>query len=134
MLQPRETFLGPVQNDQVKDNLLVFGGDASCSSSDGSCSNQMSHVKEEYDQYGGCTNNNNEQMGLQNYLYNEVGDDQKLMISSGAAAHGGVLSGLWPGDNLPDYGLEEIKQLISTSSCNSFLFDENKTGEKVMYY
>ncbi|KAJ6746710.1 TRANSCRIPTION FACTOR RAX3 [Salix koriyanagi] len=134
MIQPRETFLGPVQNDQVKDNLLVFGGDASCSSSDGSCSNQMSHVKEEYDQYGGCTNNNNEQMGLQNYLYNEDGDDQKLMISSGAAAHGGVLSGLWPGDNLPDYGLEEIKQLISTSSCNSFLFDENKTGEKVMYY
>ena len=72
-------------------------------------------------------------MGLQNYLYSGVEDDKKLMVSSGVAAHG-VLNGLWPADNLPDYGLEEIKQLISTSSCNSFLFDENITGEKVMYY
>lgn len=139
MLHPQETFVGPMKNDQVKDSLIMFGGEASCSSSDGSCNNQMSHVKEEYE-YSGGTNNNNEQMGLQNYLYNRVEDDQKLMVSSGAAAHG-VLNGwiekqngLWPGDNPLDYGLEEIKQLISTSSCNSFLFDENKTGEKVMYY
>ncbi|KAH8505688.1 hypothetical protein H0E87_012781, partial [Populus deltoides] len=139
MLHPQETFVGPMQNDQVKDSLIMFGGEASCSSSDGSCNNQRSHVKEEYE-YSGGTNNNNEQMGLQNYLYNGVEDDQKLMVSSGAAAHG-VLNGwiekqngLWPGDNPLDYGLEEIKQLISTSSCNSFLFDENKTGEKVMYY
>ncbi|KAJ6913627.1 transcription factor RAX2 [Populus alba x Populus x berolinensis] len=139
MLHPQETFVGPMQNDQVKDSLIMFGGEASCSSSDGSCNNQMSHVKEEYE-YSGGTNNSNEQMGLQNYLYNGVEDGQKLMVSSEAAAHG-VLNGwiekqngLWPGDNSLDYGLEEIKQLISTSSCNSFLFDENKTGEKVMYY
>ncbi|KAJ6922865.1 transcription factor RAX2-like [Populus alba x Populus x berolinensis] len=139
MLHPQETFVGPMQNDQVKDSLIMFGGEASCSSSDGSCNNQTSHVKEEYE-YSGGTNNNNEQMGLQNYPYNGVEDGQKLMVSSGAAAHG-VLNGwiekqngLWPGDNPLDHSLEEIKQLISTSSCNSFLFDENKTGEKVMYY
>ncbi|CAK7343180.1 unnamed protein product [Dovyalis caffra] len=139
MLQPQETFVGPMQNYQVKDSLIMFGGEASCSSSDGSCNNQMSHVNEGYE-YGGGANNNTEQMGLQNYLYNGVEEDRRLMVSSGEAAHG-VLNGwtekqngLWPGDNSLDYGLEEIKQLISTDSCNSFLFDENKSGEKAMYY
>ena len=138
MLQPQETFVGSMQNYQVKDNLIMLGGEASCSSSDGSCSNQMSHVKEEYE-HGDGANNNTGQVGLQNYLHNRVEDDQKLMVSSGFAGHDvlngwtGKQIGLWE-ENPLDYGLEEIKQLISTSSCNNFLFDENKTAEKAMYY
>ncbi|KAG6744152.1 hypothetical protein POTOM_052862 [Populus tomentosa] len=138
MLQPQETFVGSMQNYQVKDNLIMFGGEASCSSSDGSWSNQMSHVKEEY-KHGDGANNNTGQVGLQNYLHNGVEDGQKLMVSSGVAGHGvlngwtGKPIGLW-GENPLDYSLEEIKQLISNSSCNNFLFDENKTAEKAMYY
>ena len=104
-----------MQNYHMKDRLMRFGGEASCSSSDGSCSNQMRHVKEEYE-HGGGANNNTEQVGLQNYLQNGAEDDQKLMVSSGGAGHG-VLDvwkqiGLWE-ENPLDYGLEEIKQHIS---------------------
>ncbi|KAH9734762.1 transcription factor RAX2 [Citrus sinensis] len=108
---------------QVKEKIFMFGGDqASFSSSDGSCSNQqISHGKEfDYEYYGGG-NNNCEQMGSQNNLfYNGVEGDNKFMISN-------VESPL-------DYGLEEIKQLISSSSssCNNFLFDENKTEESLV--
>ncbi|KAJ6425422.1 hypothetical protein OIU84_026070 [Salix udensis] len=125
----QETFVGYMRNYHVKDSLMRFGGEASCS-------NQMSHVKEEYE-HGGGANNNTEQVGLQNYLQNGAEDDQKLMVSSGGAGHG-VLDvwkqiGLWE-ENPLDYGLEEIKQHISTSNCNNFLFDESKTADKVMYY
>lgn len=99
----------------------MFGGDqASCSSSDGSCSNQQrSHGKEFDYEYYGDRNNNCEQMGLQNnFFYNGVEEDKKFMISN-------VETPL-------DYGLEEIKQLISSSTTsNNFLFDENRTEEKV---
>ncbi|TXG58453.1 hypothetical protein EZV62_016282 [Acer yangbiense] len=158
ILQPQESFLGSMQNNyQVnKDSsstVLMFGGDqASCSSSDGSCNNNnnnnsnqiISHGKEldQYQDYG--------QMGnLQNCFYsnnNRVDEEnQKFMISTGCSDHQqqdykpNIIS--WGDDRTPlDYGgLEEIKQLISTTSttsnnCNNFLFDENKTEEKVMYY
>ena len=42
-------------------------------------------------------------------------------------------SRLW-GESPLEYGLEEIKQLISTSSCNNFMLDDSKTGEMAMYY
>ncbi|KAI9153991.1 hypothetical protein LWI28_019423 [Acer negundo] len=152
--QPQESFLGSMQNNyQVnKDSsstVLMFGGDqASCSSSDGSCNNNnnqiISHGKEldQYHDYG--------QMGnLQNCFYsnnNRVDEEnQKFMISTGCSDHQqqeykpNLIS--WGDDRTPlDYGLEEIKQLISSTTsttsnnCNNFLFDENKTEEKVMYY
>lgn len=100
----------------------MFGGtttEASCSSSDGSY---------------GTTGYGEVQLGLQNYFYNNGAEanNQKIMVSESVL-------GL-DHDQAPlDYGLEEIKQLISSSTttsggCNSFLFDENKTEEKVMMY
>ncbi|KAK3199269.1 hypothetical protein Dsin_022684 [Dipteronia sinensis] len=153
ILQPQECFLGSMQNNyQVnKDSsstVLMFGGDqASCSSSDGSCNNNnqiVSHGKE-LDQY-----HDYRQMGnLQNCFYsnnNRVDEEnQKFMISTGCSDHQqqdykpNIIT--WGDDQTPlDYGLEEIKQLISSTTsttsnnCNNFLFDENKTEEKVMYY
>lgn len=123
IFQAQESFIGPTQKCQFKDSnkTFVFGSEAtSCSSSDGSCNNQISHVKEQELVYG-------------DYLCSGVEDTQKLMFSSA----GGV-NGLWvENENPMDYGgLEEIKELVSTSSCNNFLFhdDDKKTEEKVMYY
>ncbi|KAM5559740.1 transcription factor RAX2 [Rosa sericea] len=109
------------QHYQAKDNILMFGGtttEASCSSDDGSYGTGYGEV----------------QLGLQNYFYNNGAEanNQKIMVSDNGL-------GL-DHDQAPlDYGLEEIKQLISSSTttsggCNNFLFDENKTEEKVMMY
>nr|QSD99577.1 MYB family transcription factor [Melilotus albus] len=61
-------------------------------------------------------------IGSVNYIYSEVEDSEKLMFSNA-----GSVNGLW-GENPLDYGIDEIKQLISTntstSSCNNFLFDD----------
>ncbi|KDP29166.1 hypothetical protein JCGZ_16555 [Jatropha curcas] len=128
MLQTQESLFGGMQNySQVKESsLLMFGGEASCSSSDGS--------------HGGASNN--EEMGFQSYLYNGVEESQKLLLPGGGGGGGGwweKQNGLWGGNanTIMDYGLEEIKQLISSGSssiCNNFLFEENKTEERVMYY
>uniref|UniRef100_A0A2P2QQB3 Transcription factor RAX2 n=1 Tax=Rhizophora mucronata TaxID=61149 RepID=A0A2P2QQB3_RHIMU len=139
MLQPQECFMGPVKNYSVKDSLLMFGGEASRSSSDGSCSNQISHAKDSKYEYGvvGCTNST-EQIGLPSFIYNGIEEDQKLALSNV-----GVVNDKWTdqkqneiwGENPLDDGLEEIKELINTSSGNNFLFfDENKTEERVMYF
>lgn len=105
--------------------LLMCGGETSCSSSDGSCNNQITH------EYGGGANSA-EQMGLQSYFYNGVEESQKLVGDGGWSEK---QNGLWGENPIIDYGLEEIKLLISTSSCNNFLFEENKTAEEsVMYY
>ncbi|KAJ8754027.1 hypothetical protein K2173_001925 [Erythroxylum novogranatense] len=133
VLQPEESFVSPMQhNYQVKESLLMVGGEASCSSSDGSWNNQINHVKEtEY----GYIASNSEQSGLQNYLHTGIEEDHKLLLPSGGAEEWSheKQNGFWV-DNPSDYGFEEIKQLISTSSCNNFLFDDNKTEEKIMYY
>lgn len=118
----QESFVGQpiMQHYQAKDNILMFGGtttEASCSSSDGSYGTGYGEV----------------QLGLQNYFYNGVEENnQKIMVSD----NGLVLD---HDQATLDYGLEEIKQLISSSTttsgcCNNFLFDENKTQEKVMMY
>ncbi|XP_044494413.1 transcription factor RAX2 [Mangifera indica] len=104
---PQESnLLSPIQHYQVKDSGLMFGNDqvaASCSSSDA--------TKElEYD-YGCRGNGDTVQMGLQNCFYNTNGSwshEQKPNINGG-----------WDETPLMDYGLEEIKQLVSTSSCNN---------------
>ncbi|KAK8483375.1 hypothetical protein V6N13_135820 [Hibiscus sabdariffa] len=142
ILQPQESLLGPIQHYQLHDNgVQMLGGEASCSSSDGSCSNiQISHNKElEY-----SNGDHHQQIGMQSYnsFYSEVADDesQKLIMASncdhGWSGHQKSSNGLWGETETPlGYGIEEIKQLITTtSSCNSFLFYENKADEKVMYY
>lgn len=125
----------------VKDNLLVFGSEPSCSSnnSDGSCS-QISYGREI----------KQEDIGFQNYISNGFEENQKFILSYGN--NGGDHQNLnqWTekpngyfGETPLDYDLvEDVKQLISSSSngngCNNdnnnFLLDENKTQEKVMYY
>lgn len=76
-------------------------------------------------------NQNHQQMGMENncFFSGVEEEDQKFMISSSNGL-------LWGDQGASDYGLEEIKQLISssTSSCDSFLLDEIKAEEKVMYY
>ncbi|KAJ7972351.1 MYB transcription factor [Quillaja saponaria] len=131
--QTQESLLGHMENYQVKDNLLMFGNEASCSSSDGSCNNQIRLGKVADYECGRGTEI--EEMGMQNYIYNGAEETQKLILSNGGSLSGWTekQNGLW-GDNPLDYGLEEIKQLISTTSCNNFLFDENKTGERALYY
>ncbi|XP_059646829.1 transcription factor RAX2 [Cornus florida] len=130
VVQTQEGYVGPIHNFQVKDcssSLLMFGNDqaaASCSSnSDGSWNNQISHGKDVVDQYG-C-------------FYSGVDENQKFMISNGST---NASNGLYGDHQTPliDYGLEEIKELISTNICNNFniFVDESKStcGEKVMYY
>ncbi|KAK7355538.1 hypothetical protein VNO80_14796 [Phaseolus coccineus] len=109
---------------------FMLGGETSCSSSsDGSCKkNQMNDVKEGEVGYVGV-GGFGDQIGGLSYLSSGVEDTQKLVSSNAGRASG------WTGEESPlDYGLEEIKQLISTSSCNNFMFDDSKTGEMVMYY
>ncbi|XWS66835.1 hypothetical protein CRYUN_Cryun05aG0235100 [Craigia yunnanensis] len=141
VLQPQESLLGPMQHYQLQDGLQLFGGEASCSSPDGSCSKQICQSKELEYEYGGAqgsngANNGDQQIGMHSYFYNEANESQKLMASNGCGDDGWSeksSNGLW-GETPLDYGLEEIKQLISTSSCNSFIYDENKAEDKVMYY
>nr|AKP06175.1 MYB7 [Diospyros kaki] len=127
-----------IQSNLLNNNTMLFGGDqASCSSSDGSSSNQIiGHRRDqvvEHDHYSGSNGEYN--MGLQSYLYNEIDENQnKFMISSGYSQK---QNGLFCETEPVDYsGLEEIKQLISTSICNnpSYFVDESKIEEKLVYY
>ncbi|KAK7245096.1 hypothetical protein RIF29_39930 [Crotalaria pallida] len=109
--------------DRVICNLFATIGS---SSSDGSCnnSNQINHVIEKEFGYGIY-----QKVGAVNYLCSEVEDTKKFVMSNGCS-----VGGLW-GENPLDYGNQEIEELIiSTSSCNNFLFDDKKTEERVMYY
>lgn len=133
IFQAQESFLGPFKNYQVNSSGFMFGGEASCSSSDGSCNYQVKEAELGY----GVDGTFSDHAGVVDYLYSEVEDTQKLMLSNAGRGSGWTVeqsSRLW-GENPSDYGLEEIKQLISTtSSCTNFLFDEYKTEERVMYY
>ncbi|KAH7512001.1 hypothetical protein FEM48_Zijuj12G0044000 [Ziziphus jujuba var. spinosa] len=150
---PQESFISTttaqMQHYQVKDhnyNLLMFSsttGDhqqqASCSSSDGSCNNNSNNYF--------CSSGVEEN---QNMIQISHGGDyfvNGLTRSSTSQKQNGNINGLvWGGGaggnnnqamtTSLEYGLEEIKQLISTSSCSNFLFDENKTDQErvVMYY
>ncbi|TKY52940.1 Transcription factor RAX3 [Spatholobus suberectus] len=130
----QESSLGLIQNYQVN-SAFMLGGETSCSSSsDGSYNNQISQVKEGELGYGG-DGTFGEQIGGLSYLSSGVEDTQKLMPSNAGRVGGWTdeQSRLW-GESPIDYGLEEIKQLISTSTCNNFMFDDCMTGEMVMYY
>ncbi|KAL6967169.1 hypothetical protein U1Q18_032971 [Sarracenia purpurea var. burkii] len=137
----------------VKDSMLVFGGDqASCSSSDGSCSQtQISHGREI----------KQEEMGLQSYLQgNGFEENQRFLLDYGSNIRGEEEDlCTWTHDQKPngyfgnsttsplEYEVEDVKKMISNSTnnnnnnnnnnggnSNSFFFnDENKTLERTMY-
>ncbi|XP_054776522.1 transcription factor MYB87-like [Prosopis cineraria] len=135
--QTQESFMSPIE--------LVA---ASCNSSNGSYNNssQMSRVKEsEAAGYGVDQGSLIQEMIAANnnydYLYSigmEMEETQKVMVCDGDYVSVGWTekqNGLWQENNPPfDYGIEEIKQLISSSSGNNFLFDENMTQKMAMYY
>jgi len=130
--QAQESFMDPTQKCQFKDStnntMFVFGGEAtatSCSSSDASCNNQISQIMEP--EFGEASFV--EQIG--------VAADNPLYSGGSASVSGWTdkQNGLWEQNPLDYYGLEEIKQLISTNnSFNNFLFDDKKTQERVTYY
>ncbi|KAG5002997.1 hypothetical protein JHK84_027241 [Glycine max] len=130
-----------LQNYQVNNSGFMLGCETSCSSSsDGSCNNnQINHVKEaELGFIGDGTFCDQIIGGGFSYLNSgvELEDTQKLVPSNAGKVNSGVTdeeSRLW-GESPLEYGLEEIKQLISTSSCNNFMLDDSKTGEMAMYY
>nr|GMC56566.1 transcription factor RAX2-like [Ipomoea batatas] len=106
------------QEDRIICSLYATIG-SSCSSSDGSWSNNNHQISQDKEYgYG-------ESLGLQSFGYNNgVGENQQAVNNGG---------------NPLDYSsLEEIKQLISTnnnvSQQNSFFVEENKYEEKVMMY
>lgn len=92
----------------IRDSMLMFGSEGSCSSSDGSCS-QGREIKQE-------------EMGYQSY-----NDSNNLMLSCYSNMNDG---GCFSETLTPlDCDLEEIKQLIRFNNAD----DENKTEEKAMY-
>ncbi|KAF8397751.1 hypothetical protein HHK36_016673 [Tetracentron sinense] len=120
-LQAQDTFVGSLHHYQVKDGLLMFGAEASCSSnSDGGGSSAIG-----------------EQMGFdQSYFYNGVEENQKFMLGNGGVNGWTekVNGGLW-GETPLEYGFEEFKQITATNiACNNLFSDESKTQERVMYY
>ena len=79
-------------------------------------------------------------MGFQSYISNGLEENQKFMLNYGSNSIGGqnVTNGYF-GEIPLDYGIEDVKQLISSSSpnCSHSLLnniDENKTQEKVTYF
>ncbi|KAI4322311.1 hypothetical protein L6164_022018 [Bauhinia variegata] len=129
------SFVSPMQYYPVRDSVLMFGSEGSCSSSDGSCS-QISHGREM----------KQDEMGFrQNYVCSGFEDSNRFMFSYGSN-NGGDNVNQWVesngclGESALDYGLEDIKLLISSNSSSSnngyslFNIDENKTHEKMMYY
>ncbi|GMH09838.1 hypothetical protein Nepgr_011679 [Nepenthes gracilis] len=127
-------------------SYLMFGGaEASCSSSDGSCSNQISHSRDMEYEYGSAPNG--EKKGIMqkfcNFYNNALEENKKNMLSNGGGGDEFAGKphindvGFWEDARL-DYELEEIKKLISSSYNNvssDFFLDENKTAEqRAMYY
>ncbi|CAJ1979252.1 unnamed protein product [Sphenostylis stenocarpa] len=103
----------------IRDSMLMFGSEGSCSSSDGSCT-QGREMKQE--EFGYHSYNHNL---LLSYNNNNINDAVK---SCGGGCFSQTLAPL-------DYDLEDIKQLISSSSSSfNINVDENKTEEKAMYY
>ncbi|PIA37220.1 hypothetical protein AQUCO_03000066v1 [Aquilegia coerulea] len=156
--ESQQNLEGFMHHYQEKDNFLIFGGEPSCSSSDGSCTNQISYNKDiEYDYSGngngggggGGNGPNGVRLGQESYFCNGVQDNQKFMLGNGSIGSNGwsdqrLNSGLMWGDDqtsLPlDHhhydGLEDIKLVKNSSgSCsNIFNGDETKAQSRIMYF
>lgn len=141
-LQSQERLVNSLKYCTLKNNnLLMFGGtdQASCSSSDGSCS-QMSYEKEikKERQIGNCnfTYEETQNINLVDYGNNIIGCGN---ISQYAQKLNHVDLGNNTQNDQLQYDVEEVKQLISSGSdCtnhhNLFYHDENKTDEREMCY
>ncbi|GAB4833594.1 hypothetical protein Ancab_031839 [Ancistrocladus abbreviatus] len=120
VLTPYGHLCSPVQS------YLMFGGtETSCSSSDGSFCNQISHGRDMEYEYGSALNvGGTEKQGIIlqkcSYFYNEVEEIQKFMGSNGEGGNG-LLEGFLGGADLDCYysDLEEIKKLISCGNNNT---------------
>nr|QSD99736.1 MYB family transcription factor [Melilotus albus] len=127
-------------NYSIKDNMFMFGSEGS-SSSDGSCKeikqeeigyhHQMTSVGfDDYNNYNFMINGNNG-----NIVGESVNQYEEKSIGVGFSYNNGQSQSqtLTP---LLDYGLEDIKQLIISSSSNKgFNVDEiHKNEENAMYY
>lgn len=129
--QTQESWVSSMQYFPVKENVLMFGSEGSCNSSDGSCS-QISYGREI----------KQKEMAFQSYVSNGLEQNHKFMLNYGSS--GGQNVNPWAekanacfGEIPIDYGLEDVKQLISSTNAgsNSLLnIDESKTQEKVMYF
>ncbi|XP_055831444.1 transcription factor RAX2-like isoform X2 [Solanum dulcamara] len=121
-------------------NNINFSLDqASCSSSDGSCSHQMSYPKEikKEREIGNCNLSYDEtQKFILDYGDNIIGAGNISQQYDQKPNHVYLGNNNTQNDQL-QYDLEEVKQLIGNGSdCNNNLFynDENKTDERGMYY
>ncbi|CAN1156596.1 hypothetical protein LINPERHAP2_LOCUS21037 [Linum perenne] len=141
------SFNSAVQHYQVKDGVLMFGAtETSCSSSDGSSNNVHHH-------------HHQQQQQAKEFDYDNEHHDQQLFKMGDNINQQGTSTnftdyitgfcnqnGSWSNASfcnqvnnpLEDYGLEEIKQLVTTSSWNKnslLLFDqESRREERVMFY
>ncbi|KAG2685475.1 hypothetical protein I3843_10G120600 [Carya illinoinensis] len=141
-LQDQESYVAQLQNYLGKDILPTFVSEASCSSSDGSSNNIINHSKGDF-KYGGGTGvgavetcGEGQVLDLKNCFFNGAqGNQSSLMTSNGSVNVNDWMekqNGMWVETPL-DYGLEEIKQLISSTGGNSFFCDEPKTEELMLY-
>ncbi|MBA0784360.1 hypothetical protein Gotri_001944 [Gossypium trilobum] len=111
LIQTPESLFSHMQYHPMRDNFLMFGGEPSCSSSDGSYGKEM---KQE------------DHMGFQGFgasldYGTNNGVNQWIQKQSG-----------YSGECPLDYNLEDVKRLISSNN-NSFFIDENDTQDKAMY-
>lgn len=124
------SFTGSFSYSSTSSSLLSGNSSTSAaqesyiSPSKNNSKNQINHVIDQglVEECGDATFVEQNNIDSVDYIYSEVEDSEKLMFSNA-----GSVNGLW-GENPLDYGIDEIKQLISTSastsSCNNFLFDE----------
>ncbi|OAY74865.1 Transcription factor RAX1 [Ananas comosus] len=121
------TFTSPNYQFQLKENtrnMIMFGGEQSCSSSDGSCT-QIS--------YGGG-GGGGERLGFESFFYGSFEENQKCFTGGGGGGGGGEgeverSNGLfW--DAPLEYNYEEIKQLLvsSNSGCNNSSNNNNNNN------
>ncbi|KAL2229383.1 UNVERIFIED_CONTAM: Transcription factor RAX2 [Sesamum indicum] len=142
-------FVGPlhgdydqiINRDSKSSNLLIFGGEASCSSSDGSCTtnHQITTHGRSKDQV--LDHDYMFPSGDQNLCFsNGVDEDDQKFLTTTSIDHGYSSSAAAAaagnecfGGNPLDYSIEEIKQLISTNNmCSNnlnFFMDEIQTEE-----
>ncbi|KAH7542687.1 hypothetical protein FEM48_Zijuj02G0100600 [Ziziphus jujuba var. spinosa] len=136
--------------DQNSNNVLMFGNEGSCTSSDNGSSNN-NHIKQED---MGCS-------AFQSYNLGNGGfeENENFMLNYGSSSTSTTgCCGYFEETSPLDYVVEDVKQLISNcgtsnnynNGSNSFFFfnnnnnnnnnnsniniDENKTQEKVMYF
>ncbi|MBA0574661.1 hypothetical protein Golob_001849 [Gossypium lobatum] len=112
LIQTPESLFSHMQYHPMRDNFLMFGGEPSCSSSDGSYGKEM---KQE------------DHMGFQGF-----GASLDYGTNNGVNQWIEKQSG-YSGECPLDYNLEDVKRLISSNN-NSLFIDENDTQDKEAMY